>query len=373
MEGQTCSRGQKGSFYWDAQLQPSQHLATVYPHGSQQSIKNDLELQDNRETDDFNLTQKNFSTSETNVLCSEFTLKLEQGTVPASHKMVVEERGTKDKYEGTESRGKEHRGTKEDEAVTRGRQIFQRLGPSFPLLDSRESRWLPVANVEFCHSSRPARSAANGPAKASCSTGPQLYPPSRTSRGGSHRTRPIRQAFFLLMELAEGGRLTDLLTRFGRLPEVNVRFYAAQIFIALSFLHEQNILHRDLKLDNVLLDGAGFIRLCDFGLSVDGFQDDGLVNSPCGTFVYVAPEVFRNSYGKAADWWSYGVLLYLMATGRMPYLLSHILTALQLPFGGKNIKELFVAITRREPFYDSFLSSALVSLLKRVNVDSITC
>ncbi|XP_025076442.1 protein kinase C-like 2 isoform X1 [Pomacea canaliculata] len=155
------------------------------------------------------------------------------------------------------------------------------------------------------------------------------------------------------MELAEGGRLTDLLTRFGRLPEVNVRFYAAQIFIALSFLHEQNILHRDLKLDNVLLDGAGFIRLCDFGLSVDGFQDDGLVNSPCGTFVYVAPEVFRNSYGKAADWWSYGVLLYLMATGR-------------LPFGGKNIKELFVAITRREPFYDSFLSSALVSLLKRL-------
>ncbi|XP_025076443.1 atypical protein kinase C-like isoform X2 [Pomacea canaliculata] len=119
------------------------------------------------------------------------------------------------------------------------------------------------------------------------------------------------------MELAEGGRLTDLLTRFGRLPEVNVRFYAAQIFIALSFLHEQNILHRDLKLDNVLLDGAGFIRLCDFGLSVDGFQDDGLVNSPCGTFVYVAPEVFRNSYGKAADWWSYGVLLYLMATGRL--------------------------------------------------------
>lgn len=58
---------------------------------------------------------------------------------------------------------------------------------------------------------------------------------------------------------------------------------------------------------------------------------------------------------------------------QMPYLLSHILTALQLPFGGKNIKELFVAITRREPFYDSFLSSALVSLLKRVNVDSITC
>nr|KAG5707465.1 hypothetical protein BaRGS_011969 [Batillaria attramentaria] len=161
-------------------------------------------------------------------------------------------------------------------------------------------------------------------------------------------------AFYLLLELAEGGRLTDVLTRVGRLPEPNVRFYAAQLFCAVAFLHENNILHRDLKLDNVLLDSTGYLRLCDFGLSMDEFRDDDEVASPCGTLFYVAPEVLRGeSYGKSADWWSFGVLLYRMATGL-------------LPFNGKNIQELYVAVTRKEPFFDSFLSPSLVSLLHKL-------
>ncbi|XP_070205662.1 atypical protein kinase C-like [Littorina saxatilis] len=153
-------------------------------------------------------------------------------------------------------------------------------------------------------------------------------------------------AYYLLLELAEGGSLCHVLKHAGRLPEVNLRFYAAQLLAALAFLHDMNILHRDLKLDNVLLDtkgyiklcdvidlkldnvlldAKGYIRLCDFGLSMDEFRDDDQVCSPCGTLYYVAPEVLRGEpYSKTADWWSYGVLLYQLALGTLPFIGQNI-------------------------------------------------
>ncbi|KAL8619457.1 hypothetical protein ACOMHN_011808 [Nucella lapillus] len=168
-------------------------------------------------------------------------------------------------------------------------------------------------------------------------------------------------AFYLLMELAEGGSLTDTLKCVGRFPEPNVRFYSAQLLEALSFLHDKNILHRDLKLDNVLLDAAGYIRLCDFGLSMDRFSDDDQVSSPCGTLFYVAPEVLRGEpYSKTADWWSYGVLLFYMATGT-------------LPFTGQNIQTLYIAVTRKEPCYPSFLGPDVISFIRKMLVKIPRC
>ncbi|XP_076449508.1 protein kinase C beta type-like [Babylonia areolata] len=165
-------------------------------------------------------------------------------------------------------------------------------------------------------------------------------------------------AFYLLMELAEGGSLTDTLKAVGRFPEANVRFYGAQLLMALSFLHDKDILHRDLKVDNVLLDAAGYIRLCDFGLSMDHFADRDQVSSPCGTLFYVAPEVLRGEpYSKTADWWSYGVLLFYLATGT-------------LPFSGESIQSLYIAVTRKEPCYPSFLSLDVIAFIRKMLVKS---
>ena len=97
------------------------------------------------------------------------------------------------------------------------------------------------------------------------------------------------------------------------------RFYIAELILALEDLHGQNIVHRDIKLENILLDEKGHIKLTDFGLSKI-LKDDDNTNTMVGTPTYIAPEVFNKlGHNKTADWWSVGCLMFAMLEGRFPF------------------------------------------------------
>uniref|UniRef100_A0A8D2M7G5 protein kinase C n=1 Tax=Zonotrichia albicollis TaxID=44394 RepID=A0A8D2M7G5_ZONAL len=117
-----------------------------------------------------------------------------------------------------------------------------------------------------------------------------------------------------------GGDLMFHMQRQRKLPEEHARFYAAEICIALNFLHERGIIYRDLKLDNVLLDAEGHIKLTDYGMCKEGLGPGDTTSTFCGTPNYIAPEILRGEeYGFSVDWWALGVLMFEMMAGRSPF------------------------------------------------------
>eukprot|EP01035_Chromulina_nebulosa_P017529 gene17529-23091_t len=126
---------------------------------------------------------------------------------------------------------------------------------------------------------------------------------------------------FFVLDYCAGGELFFHLGKVGRFSEERSKFYSAQIILALEYVHSLDIIYRDLKPENVLLDNAGNIRLTDFGLSKEGVSSHSTgANSFCGTPEYIAPEVLaRQGHGRAVDWWSTGALLYEMVVGLPPF------------------------------------------------------
>ena len=125
---------------------------------------------------------------------------------------------------------------------------------------------------------------------------------------------------FLILEYCSGGDLSKHLNIEKRFSEKKAKFYLCEIILALEYLHKRNIIFRDLKPDNIVLDEKGHCKLTDFGLSKEGIISNKSTNSFCGSIAYLAPEILSHEgHGKAVDWYLLGVLFYEMLCGITPY------------------------------------------------------
>lgn len=124
----------------------------------------------------------------------------------------------------------------------------------------------------------------------------------------------------LVTEYVNGGELYFHLSQERVFTQVRTRFYAAEIICAISYLHKKGIIYRDLKLENLLLDHDGHIKIADFGLCKEDIHFGNTTKTFCGTPEYLAPEVLDDSdYGRAVDWWGLGIVMYEMMSGRLPF------------------------------------------------------
>lgn len=131
-------------------------------------------------------------------------------------------------------------------------------------------------------------------------------------------------------------------------------FYSACVVLGLQFLHDQKIVYRDLKLDNLLLDTDGFVKIADFGLCKEGMGFGDRTSTFCGTPEFLAPEVLTDtSYTRAVDWWGLGVLIYEMLVG-------------ESPFPGDDEEEVFDSIVNDEVRYPRFLSTEAIGIMRRL-------
>ncbi|XP_064403529.1 calcium-independent protein kinase C-like isoform X2 [Halichondria panicea] len=157
---------------------------------------------------------------------------------------------------------------------------------------------------------------------------------------------------FFVMEYVNGGDLMFQIQRARKFDEDRARFYSAEIILALLFLHNRGIIYRDLKLDNILLDADGHVKVADFGMCKENIRDGKLTSTFCGTPDYIAPEILEEKdYGPSVDWWALGVLMYEMMAG-------------QPPFEADNEDELFEAILNDEVLYPVWLSREANSILR---------
>ncbi|PYH90798.1 camp-dependent protein kinase catalytic subunit [Aspergillus ellipticus CBS 707.79] len=122
---------------------------------------------------------------------------------------------------------------------------------------------------------------------------------------------------YMVMDFVEGGELFSLLRKSQRFPNPVAKFYAAEVTLALEYLHQQQIIYRDLKPENLLLDRHGHLKITDFGFAK---EVPDITWTLCGTPDYLAPEVVSSKgYNKSVDWWSLGILIFEMLCGFTPF------------------------------------------------------
>ncbi|KAK1342668.1 hypothetical protein QTO34_015434 [Cnephaeus nilssonii] len=156
-----------------------------------------------------------------------------------------------------------------------------------------------------------------------------------------------------VMEYSAGGDLM-LHIHSDVFSEPRAIFYSACVVLGLQFLHEHKIVYRDLKLDNLLLDTEGYVKIADFGLCKEGMGYGDRTSTFCGTPEFLAPEVLTDtSYTRAVDWWGLGVLLYEMLVG-------------ESPFPGDDEEEVFDSIVNDEVRYPRFLSAEAIGIMRRL-------
>ncbi|XP_033132757.1 CBL-interacting serine/threonine-protein kinase 17 isoform X2 [Brassica rapa] len=172
-----------------------------------------------------------------------------------------------------------------------------------------------------------------------------------------HEVLASKTKIYMVLECVTGGDLFDRIVSKGKLSETEGRKMFQQLIDGISYCHNKGIFHRDLKLENVLLDANGHIKITDFGLSAvsQHFREDGLLHTTCGSPNYVAPEVLANKGydGAASDIWSCGIILYVILTGC-------------LPFDDTNLAVLCRKIFKGDPPVPRWLSPGAKTMIKRM-------
>ncbi|NP_001082839.2 protein kinase C theta type [Danio rerio] len=169
-------------------------------------------------------------------------------------------------------------------------------------------------------------------------------------------TFQTKENLFFVMEYLNGGDLMFHIQTCHRFDLPRSTFYAAEIICGLQFLHSKGIVYRDLKLDNILLDTDGHIKIADFGMCKENIIGEARTCTFCGTPDYIAPEILLGQkYGTSVDWWSFGVLLYEMLIG-------------QSPFHGHDEEELFQSIRTDDPCYPRWLTRDARDILVKLFV-----
>ena len=162
------------------------------------------------------------------------------------------------------------------------------------------------------------------------------------------------EKLFLLLDYCPGGDLSKQLQIQTRFSEEKAKFYICEIILALGELHKNNIIFRDLKPDNVVIDKEGHALLTDFGLARDGVVGKEIAKSFCGSIAYLAPEMLnRSGHGKAVDWYLLGVLFYELLVGVPPYFTS-------------NQEQIFRNIQKAELYIPPFVSQKAQNLIKNL-------
>lgn len=172
-----------------------------------------------------------------------------------------------------------------------------------------------------------------------------------------HEVLASKTKIYMVLEYVNGGELFDRIASKGKLKEKDGRKVFQQLIDGVSYCHTKGVFHRDLKLENVLVDARGNIKISDFGLSAlpQHFRGDGLLHTTCGSPNYVAPEVLSNrGYdGATSDIWSCGVILYVILTG-------------YLPFDDRNLAVLYQKIFKGDAQIPKWLSPGAQNLIKRI-------
>lgn len=167
-----------------------------------------------------------------------------------------------------------------------------------------------------------------------------------------YSTFQSKEHLFFVMEYLNGGDLMFHIQDKGRFDINRATFYSAEIIVGLQFLHSKGIIYRDLKLDNVMLDKDGHIKIADFGMCKEKVFGEARATTFCGTPDYIAPEILLGQkYSFSVDWWSFGVLVYEMLIG-------------QSPFQGDDEDELFESIRSDTPHYPRWITKESKSLLE---------
>ncbi|XP_041436078.1 protein kinase C theta type-like [Xenopus laevis] len=159
----------------------------------------------------------------------------------------------------------------------------------------------------------------------------------------------------MVLEYASGGTLQTVIKRQKIMNSQKILFYSSEIAVGLQFLHAKGIVHRDLKPENVFIDKEGHIKIGDFGLACENTPGHKTRYGLYGTPGYIAPEILsEDPYDSGADWWSLGVIVYEMATSKLPFPPE------------RNLRQLLYTIIYEKPRYPKSLQPELRDLLQQL-------
>ncbi|GAA5942276.1 uncharacterized protein JCM15063_002958 [Sporobolomyces koalae] len=164
------------------------------------------------------------------------------------------------------------------------------------------------------------------------------------------------QHYYFVQEYVNGGQMLDYIISHGRLRERSARKFARQIGSALEYCHANSIVHRDLKIENILISKTGNIKIIDFGLS-NLYSPLSHLSTFCGSLYFAAPELLNAKpyVGPEVDVWSFGIVLYVLVCGKVP-------------FDDQSMPALHAKIKRGQVDYPNWLSAECKHLLSRMLV-----